>query len=111
MTSKLLKCDLISNEELYQSYMPFIDKGAVFVRTEEAFNLGDEVILDLKLMDEPDRHTLRGIVIWVTPAGAQGGKPAGIGVQFTDDKSGHFRNKIETYLAGLLNSAKPTYTL
>ena len=62
-------------------------------------------------MDDVERNTLRGIVIWITPPGAQGGKPAGVGVQFSDDKNGHFRNKIETYLAGLLNSANPTYTL
>lgn len=111
MGNKLVKCDLLNIKELYQSYMPFITKGAVFVKTNEKFHLGDEVILDMRLMDEPERNTLRGVIVWITPAGAQGGKPAGVGIQFVDDNSGHFRNKIETYLAGMLQSSNATYTL
>ncbi|RXE02893.1 PilZ domain-containing protein, partial [Xanthomonas perforans] len=49
---------------------------------------------------------------WTTPAGAQGNRAAGIGVQFPDGPEGEaVRNKIETLLAGLTTSDKPTHTM
>jgi type IV pilus assembly protein PilZ len=53
-----------------------------------------------------------GKVIWVTPAGAQGNRTAGIGVQLADGAEGEgVRHKIETQLAGLTSSDKPTHTM
>ena len=53
-----------------------------------------------------------GKVVWVTPVGAQGNRPAGIGVQFADSAEGEaVRGKIEALLAGLLNADKPTHTM
>jgi type IV pilus assembly protein PilZ len=53
-----------------------------------------------------------GKVIWVTPAGAQGNRTAGIGVQLADGAEGEgVRHKIETLLAGLTSSDKPTHTM
>jgi type IV pilus assembly protein PilZ len=72
--------------------------------------LGDEVFLLLNLMDEPEKIPVAGKVIWVTPKGAQGNRSAGIGVQFNgEDETA--KNKIETYLAGSLNSDRPTHTM
>jgi type IV pilus assembly protein PilZ len=48
----------------------------------------------------------------VTPAGAQGARTAGIGVQFPDNSDGEaIKNRIETILAGTLNADKPTHTM
>ena len=48
----------------------------------------------------------------VTPAGAQGNRAAGIGVQLAEGAEGeNVRNKIETLLAGILTSDKPTHTM
>lgn len=52
-----------------------------------------------------------GKVVWVTPKGAQGNKPSGVGVQFVDDDGRYLGNKIESYLAGSLKSTKFTDTL
>jgi len=51
-----------------------------------------------------------GKVVWVTPKGAQGSRAAGIGVQFNNEDD-TVRKQIETYLAGTLESDRPTYTL
>ena len=72
--------------------------------------LGDEVFMLLKLMDEPEKIPVAGKVVWVTPKGAQGNKVAGVGVQFNDEDD-IARNKIETYLAGAIKSDRMTHTM
>jgi len=53
-----------------------------------------------------------GKIIWITPPGAQGGKVAGIGIQLADEEGNkQVRNKIETLLAGVLKSNRPTHTM
>jgi len=95
---------------LYAAYMPFINNGGLFIPTNKAYHIGDEVFMLLNLMDEAEKIPVAGKVIWVTPKGAQGNRAAGIGVQFTDAED-TARGKIETYLAGALQSDRPTHTL
>lgn len=97
--------------ELYQSYMPFINGGAIFIQTDKEYSLGDEVFMLAKLMDETEKFPAAGEVVWVTPKCAQGGRVAGIGVRFTSEDSQELRNKIETYLAGSLQSERHTDTM
>jgi len=97
---------------LYNAYMPFIKGGGVFVPTPKRYFLGDEVFLLLTLPESSERLPVAGKVVWVTPAGAQGARTAGIGVQFADTTDGEaIKNRIETMLAGTLNAEKPTNTM
>jgi type IV pilus assembly protein PilZ len=97
---------------LYAAYMPFIQNGGLFIPTNKAYKLGDEVFMLLKLMDESDKLPVVGKVVWKTPQAAQGNRVAGIGVQFGEDQEGkNARNKIETYLAGALKSDRLTHTM
>lgn len=95
---------------LYESYMPFVRNGGLFVAAAEGRSLGDQVRLSLHLMHEPEPLQATGKVVWVTPRGAQGNRAAGIGIQF-DGKDDALRRKIETYLAGALGSDRRTHTL
>ncbi|SDK15949.1 PilZ domain-containing protein [Microbulbifer yueqingensis] len=95
---------------LYAAYMPFVKNGGLFLKTDKPYNLGDEVFLLLNLMDEPDKVPVACKVVWITPAGAQGNRSPGVGLQFTD-KDNLAQSKIETYLAGSLESSRPTHTL
>ncbi|CAM3642174.1 PilZ domain-containing protein [Parendozoicomonas haliclonae] len=95
---------------LYAAYMPFLQGGGLFIPTLKAYEVGDEVFLRLSLMDEPGKLPVAGRVVWVTPAGAQGNRKPGIGIQFTDTDD-TVRGKIETHLAGALKSDRPTNTL
>ncbi|HSG90777.1 MAG TPA: PilZ domain-containing protein [Pseudomonadales bacterium] len=95
---------------LYAAYMPFVKNGGLFIPTNKDYQLGDEVFMLLNLMDEPEKIPVAGRVIWVTPKGAQGNRAAGIGVQFNDQDDAA-RAKIETYLAGALESDRPTHTM
>ena len=97
---------------LYAAYIPFFVEGGIFVPTPRRYFIGDEVFLLLTLPDSSERLPVAGKVCWVTPTGAQGSRPAGIGVQFADTAEGEaVRGKIETTLAGTLNSDKPTQTM
>lgn len=96
---------------LYAAYMPFIKNGGLFIPTNKAYKLGDEVFLLLNLMEETEKLPAAGKVVWVSPKGAQGNRAAGIGVQFSEEEGSVVRNKIETYLAGMLQSDRPTHTM
>ncbi|MBS7326856.1 MAG: PilZ domain-containing protein [Thiopseudomonas sp.] len=95
---------------LYAAYMSFVKNGGLFIPTNRAFQLGDEVFLLLNLMDEDDKVPVAGKVIWITPRGAHGNRAAGVGVQFSENDVA-VRNKIEQYLVGALQSDRPTHTL
>lgn len=108
--SGILSLAIKDKAVLYSAYMSFVRNGGLFIPTNKHYALGDEVFMLLSLMDEPDRIPVAGTVVWVTPSGAQGNRTAGIGVQFNgqDDQA---RSRIETYLAGALNSDRPTHTM
>lgn len=95
---------------LYAAYMPFVENGGLFIPTNKTYKLGDEVFMLLNLMDEPEKIPVAGKVVWLTPRGAQGNRAAGIGVQFSDQDN-TASAKIETYLAGSLDSDRPTHTM
>lgn len=97
---------------LYGAYMPFVKNGGIFVPTLNRYFLGNGVFLLLTLPESSERLPVAGKVVWTTPAGAQGNRTAGIGVQLPDGQEGEaIRGRIETLLAGLLNSDKSTHTM
>jgi type IV pilus assembly protein PilZ len=73
--------------------------------------LGDEVFLLLSLLDEPQRYPVTGKVVWINPPNALGGRRSGIGIQFTGQEGSAMQKKIETYLAGALQSDRPSDTM
>lgn len=96
---------------LYSTYMPFVQGGGLFLPTKNnKYKLGDELVLNLLLLEEVERISVNCKVIWITPIGAQGNRAPGIGVRFMDDRS-RIRAKIEDHLVGLLNSDKGTHTM
>jgi len=96
---------------LYAAYMPHLKNGGLFVPTNKQYSLGNEVFMLLTLMEETEKIPVVGRVVWITPTGAQGNRTAGVGLQFTEQDNGAARNKIETYLAGGLESERPTHTM
>ena len=103
---------------LYGSYMPFIKNGGLFIpiktsqnaQSNLSYQLGDEVFVRIKLLEETDLFGVACKVIWITPRGAQGNHGAGIGVQFGEQDKGMIRGKIETHLAGV-KSDRSTETM
>jgi len=107
----ILSLTIKDKSALYAAYMPFVKNGGLFIPTNKSYQLGDEVFMLLTLMEESEKLPVAGTIVWVTPAGAQGNRASGIGVQFSDQDGGSAKNKIETYLAGALEADRPTHTM
>lgn len=106
----ILSLSIKDKAVLYASYMPFLKNGGLFIPTSRHYEIGNEVFMLLKLLDEGERIPVAGTIVWITPPFAQDRRAAGIGIQFKDVQ-GQVRRKIETFLAGNLNSDKPTNTM
>jgi len=108
----ILSLSIKDRQSLYNAYMPFVQGGGLFVQSTKRFNLGDEVFLLLNLMDLEERLPIPGKVVWITPAGSQGNRRPGIGVQFADTPDGaHARTIIESHLAQMIKSEQRTHTM
>ena len=107
----ILSLTIKDKSALYAAYMPFVKGGGLFIPTKKDYKLGEEVFMLLTLMEETEKLPVAGKIVWVTPQGAQGNRAAGIGVQFSEQDDGAARNKIEGFLAGALESDRPTHTM
>ena len=95
---------------LYNAYMPFVKNGGIFVPNKTDYEVGDEVFMLLNLMDEAEKIPIAGKVIWVAKKGVKSPHTPGVGIQFTESEN-QAKDKIETYLAGSLNSSNSTHTM
>jgi type IV pilus assembly protein PilZ len=107
----ILSLTIKDKSALYAAYMPFIKGGGLFIPTKKEYRIGEEVFMLLSLMEDQEKLPVAGKIVWITPVGAQGNRAAGIGVQFSSQDDGAARNKIEGYLAGALESERPTHTM
>lgn len=106
-----MDCTYKTADTLYQSYMPFLHGGGLFVKTNQHYDLGDSVLLNVALADDKTVYSISGKIAWITPKGAQGNIPVGVGVQFINDTNNVFCNKIEAMLGDRLNSSQTTNTM
>ncbi|MGY0503738.1 PilZ domain-containing protein [Luteimonas sp. e5] len=112
MRQSILNVELKDENALYAAWMPFVKNGGLFAACNSRPPLGQEVFMMVTLPDSSEKLAVSGTVCWVTPAGAQGNRPAGVGVQFSTTPQGvELKNRIETLLAGRLESDKPTSTM
>ncbi|ASK18336.1 MAG: PilZ domain-containing protein [Vreelandella alkaliphila] len=95
---------------LLSAYMPFLDRGGIFVPTKALYRLGQQVYLLLTLPGESERLSISGHVVWISPEGVSGQRMPGIGVHFSQQDYS-VRDRIETLLAGQLDKAPPSFTL
>lgn len=98
-------------QALYMSYMPFIESGGLFVPTKKDYNLGDEMFLLVKIMDEIEPIHISGKVVWISPPGALGNRPRGVGIQFLGDDAKKTVHLIETKLGASASLTRPTHTM
>jgi type IV pilus assembly protein PilZ len=97
---------------LYAAYMPFVKGGGIFIPTTRPYRLGDEIFMLISLLGDPEKVPVAGKVVWITPAGSQGNRAQGVGVQFKPDESGEVaRSRIETLLKGSTALSRTTHTM
>lgn len=108
----MLSLSIKEKAALYAAYIPFLKHGGLFVPTNRAHQMGDQVYMLLSLMDDPSKIPLSGRVVWITPPGAQGNRQQGIGVQFDENEAAQaVRNKIEAILGNAMKATRQTHTL
>ena len=93
----VLRVSFEQNEALYLAYMPYIQGGGLFIRSQILYPMGTSISLSLRLPNDAKIYLVKAKVVWITPIGAQDNKQAGIGVSFVDDIAG-IRQKIEDIL-------------
>lgn len=109
--SAVMQLAIRQKAALYAAYMPFVERGGLFVPTNRPARLGDELYLILSLLEDPARISVSGRVVWITPAGASK-RQQGLGIQFANDEAGgHARARIEEILGAKLGSSQPTHTI
>jgi type IV pilus assembly protein PilZ len=107
----VLSLNIKERAGLYAAYMPFITQGGLFVPTQKSYNLGEEVVVILTLIDDPQRYPLTGKVVWVAPSGLAT-RAQGIGIQLPADEVGtKLKIKIEGLLGSAMASSRKTHTL
>lgn len=101
-----------SKAALYAAWMPILKGGGIFLPSNRSHHLGEEVLILLSLLDDPNKIPLQGTVAWINPAHSTGNRPQGIGVQLHDSEVGRdLKKKVEGLLAGALQSSRPTHTI
>ncbi|SLJ84970.1 PilZ domain-containing protein [Psychrobacter sp. DAB_AL43B] len=107
----ILTCHIENMDMLYASYLSFVTNGALFVPSDRAQKLGDEVFIAVTLPNSSERLPMNGKVVWINSK-AQSGRPAGFAVQIGTDMSGlRIKNEVERLLAGKIDSLQSTYTM
>lgn len=97
---------------LQRAYMPFVLDGGIFIPTQKAFHLGEEIVATISLPDTGEPLTFAGEVIWITPKSASGAiNPAGIGVQFTGKNAENLRKKIKQLVENATDHTSETDTM
>ncbi|MCK5876630.1 MAG: PilZ domain-containing protein [Candidatus Marithrix sp.] len=109
MKTKMLTLNISDDIKLYNSFLPFLKRGGLFHPTEKSYKLGDDVFLLLTLGDE-EKMPVAGKIAWINPKGAQGQRPAGIGVHFGELDEGKTRSKIIKILERIPKD-KRTFTM
>lgn len=94
---RALQLTIKNNAELKTAYLPFVNNGAVFVATQDKFQLNETINLDIHLFSAAQTLAISGNVVWITPSFAQGGSIAGVGIQFPNIDT---RDKLEALMAG-----------
>ena len=101
-----------SKAALYAAWIPLLKGGGIFLPSTRSHSLGEEVLILLTLLGDPNKIPLQGVVAWINPAHSTGNRPQGIGVQLLDSEAGReLRKKVDGLLAGALQSSRPTHTI
>ena len=99
-----------NTQQLYGSYLPFVNNGALFFISQETVELGQVVKASVQLPDDLEPTIFDGQVVWINPLGAQGGRPVGFAVSLNPELI-KLRSEIEKTLGHLLSGSDVTSTM
>ena len=106
----ILQANMPDKESLQACYMPYVTGGGLFVPSDQAVTMGQELFLIATLPDQSQKFPVTGRVIWISPR-KNGMKPKGFAIQLAGDKGAALRNTAERILAGHLQSERQTFSM
>lgn len=106
----ILQVNIADRATLQASYMPFVSGGGLFIPSQQAIKLGQEVFVLATLPEQTQKIPLTGKVIWINYKQA-GSKPQGFAIQLSGEKGAYYRIEAEKLLAGSMSSHRPNYTM
>jgi type IV pilus assembly protein PilZ len=109
MADRVLHYIINNPLELNLSYMPFIVGGGLFIPTNESFQLGDFVDVNLELAVKNENIMIEGKVVWLTPKNALHHVIQGVGVQFIGENAVMIRAQVEVNLTLSMEVGGYTY--
>jgi len=106
-----LSMALADRSALHACYMPFIKDGGAFVPTTNYFELHQNILLHLRLVEEGKKLQIHTRVVWISPAAGQHSSRPGVGLQFTGEHRHRVKQYLENILGDLLKqtAANPSY--
>ncbi|MEK9943257.1 MAG: PilZ domain-containing protein [Gammaproteobacteria bacterium] len=107
---RVLSVSINDVRTLRAAFMPFLKNAGLFVPTNKEYAMGDEVFLVLKLLGD-EQFALAGIVVWITPSGAQSSRTKGVGVQFKGPEGARLRERIHELIGNDEGQQGATHTL
>lgn len=108
----VLLYEIPDKAELLNCYMSFLKNGGIFIPTDQSYDLGDTVRVMLIIITEPEKFSITGPVVWITPSNVHGNKTPGVGVAFPDTAEGkRLKGCIESVLGASVLIPHTTYTL
>ncbi|QDF67296.1 pilus assembly protein PilZ [Shewanella sp. SNU WT4] len=105
-----LSANFESREQAYKAYMPFIKPMGLFFETKVIYGLGDRLTVSYRLPGNPQIYESPGVVVWINPIGASGGRPTGVGIKLLHNAEMHKHN-FDTLLSIDLGSSQLTSTM
>lgn len=108
--SGIIQANIIDKDMLYQSYMPYVTGGGLFIPSKQSVKMGEEVFVLATLPEQSQKIPLTGKVIWISHK-QNGIKLQGFGIQLTGEKGIFYKSEAEKILAGLKATGRNSYTM
>ena len=61
----IIQANILDKDTLYQSYMPYVSGGGLFIPSKQPVRMGEEVFVLATLPDQSQKIPLTGKVIWI----------------------------------------------
>lgn len=106
----IIQANIIDKDMLYQSYMPYVTGGGLFIPSKQSVKMGEEVFVLATLPEQSQKIPLTGKVIWISHK-QNGIKLQGFGIQLTGEKGIFYKSEAEKILAGLKATGRNSYTM
>lgn len=106
----IIQVNIPDRKVLQSSYMPFVNGGGLFIPSNQAVKMDDEIFVLATLPDQSQKIPLTGKVIWISYKQTVG-KPQGFAIQLSGEKGVYYKMEAEKLLAGSMSLNHPSFTM